>query len=52
MFRLGLTIVIDSYFWVKFPIWPEFSGVYFNVVQGKSVEWGVSIALLTVNAQI
>jgi alpha-1,6-mannosyltransferase len=23
-------------------MWPELQGIYFNVVQGKSVEWGVS----------
>jgi hypothetical protein len=41
--RQGLTVVVDSYFWVNFPLWPEFSGIYFNVVEGKSSEWGVSI---------
>jgi alpha-1,6-mannosyltransferase len=24
------------------PLWPEFSGLYFNVLQGKSSEWGTS----------
>ncbi|KAF9463957.1 Alg9-like mannosyltransferase family-domain-containing protein [Collybia nuda] len=37
-----LTISVDSYFWNTFPIWPEFSGLYFNVYEGKSSEWGVS----------
>lgn len=23
-------------------MWPEFSGLFFNVVEGKSAEWGVS----------
>ena len=38
----GLTILVDSYFWGQYPLWPELSGVYFNVYQGKSSEWGVS----------
>ena len=39
----GLTVLIDTYFWKKteYPLWPELFGVYFNVVQGKSAEWGV-----------
>ncbi|KAF8805435.1 alpha-1,6-mannosyltransferase subunit [Phlegmacium glaucopus] len=39
---LALTITVDSYFWNNYPIWPEFSGIYFNVVEGKSSEWGTS----------
>ncbi|PPQ98171.1 hypothetical protein CVT26_003217 [Gymnopilus dilepis] len=38
----GMSILVDSYFWQQWPIWPEFTGIYFNVVQGKSSEWGVS----------
>ncbi|TFK71490.1 alpha-1,6-mannosyltransferase subunit [Pluteus cervinus] len=37
-----LTIMVDSYFWDQFPLWPEFSAIFFNVYQGKSSEWGVS----------
>ena len=40
-FPPALTIVVDSYFWNNYPLWPEFSGIYFNVVEGKSAEWGV-----------
>ncbi|KAF9812463.1 hypothetical protein IEO21_06181 [Rhodonia placenta] len=36
------TILTDSYFWQRWPLWPELYGVYFNVIEGKSVEWGVS----------
>jgi len=39
------TIAVDSYFWQK-PIdslfWPEGSSFFFNVVQGKASDWGVS----------
>ncbi|KAI0750080.1 Alg9-like mannosyltransferase family-domain-containing protein [Daedaleopsis nitida] len=39
---VALTVVVDSYFWQHWPLWPELYGVYFNVVQGKSSDWGVS----------
>ncbi|PPQ74041.1 hypothetical protein CVT24_012343 [Panaeolus cyanescens] len=39
---LACTTLVDSYFWDKFPLWPEFSSVFFNVIEGKSAEWGVS----------
>lgn len=38
----GLTVMVDSYFWKVFPLWPEFSSVYFNIYEGKSSDWGVS----------
>ncbi|KZT01550.1 glycosyltransferase family 22 protein [Laetiporus sulphureus 93-53] len=38
----ALTMVVDSYFWQRWPLWPEFYGIYFNVLEGKSSEWGVS----------
>ncbi|KAI0819273.1 Alg9-like mannosyltransferase family-domain-containing protein [Trametes gibbosa] len=41
-FSVALTVVVDSYFWQKWPLWPELHGVYFNIVQGKSAEWGIS----------
>ena len=38
----GLTVLIDTYFWkTEYPLWPELFAVYFNVVQGKSADWGV-----------
>jgi len=37
----ALTIAVDSHFW-RTPVWPELSGVHFNIVQGKSADWGVS----------
>ena len=39
---VALTVSIDSYFWDEWPLWPEFSSIYFNVYEGKSAEWGVS----------
>ena len=36
------TVVVDSYFWQKFPTWPEFEGFYYNTILGKSSDWGVS----------
>ncbi|KAH9055207.1 alpha-1,6-mannosyltransferase subunit [Lactarius vividus] len=36
------TVLIDSYFWDQWPLWPEFFSIYFNIYEGKSVEWGVS----------
>ncbi|KAI9851757.1 MAG: dolichyl-P-Man:Man(7)GlcNAc(2)-PP-dolichol alpha-1,6-mannosyltransferase [Thelocarpon superellum] len=39
---LLITVPIDSFFWQKFPLWPELAGLYFNVVEGKSTEWGTS----------
>lgn len=34
---------MDSYLWTYF-VWPEAYGVYFNIYQGKSADWGVSPA--------
>ncbi|KAF8150150.1 alpha-1,6-mannosyltransferase subunit [Crassisporium funariophilum] len=41
---LALTVCVDSYFWDTYPLWPEFSGIYFNIIQGKSSQWGTSPA--------
>jgi alpha-1,6-mannosyltransferase len=37
----ALTVLVDSYLWQKWPLWAELYGIYFNVVQGKSADWGV-----------
>ncbi|TDL25533.1 hypothetical protein BD410DRAFT_895791 [Rickenella mellea] len=39
----ALTMLVDSYFWDRWPLWPELNGLYFNVYQGKSVDWVGSI---------
>jgi hypothetical protein len=39
----AVTVLIDSYFWDQWPLWPELFSIYFNVYEGKSAEWGVSI---------
>lgn len=39
---LGVTVTIDSFFWQRFPLWPEWAGFYYNTIQGKSADWGVS----------
>ncbi|SLM40083.1 GPI mannosyltransferase [Lasallia pustulata] len=35
-----LTVPIDSYFYLSFPLWPELESFIFNVVHGQSVTWG------------
>ena len=39
---LGLTVSLDSFFWQQFPSWPELTSFLFNVMEGKSVDWGTS----------
>jgi len=36
----AMTVVVDSYFWGQWPIWPELYSIYFNVYEGKSADWG------------
>ncbi|KDR68602.1 hypothetical protein GALMADRAFT_146254 [Galerina marginata CBS 339.88] len=52
LISLGLTVIVDSFFWDSYPLWPEFSGIYFNVVQGKSSEWGTSPPLTYVTSYL
>ncbi|MCJ1437540.1 dolichyl-P-Man:Man(7)GlcNAc(2)-PP-dolichol alpha-1,6-mannosyltransferase [Xylographa pallens] len=39
---LSLTVPVDSFFWQKIPLWPELSGFIFNILKGRSAEWGTS----------
>jgi alpha-1,6-mannosyltransferase len=39
---LGITVSVDSFFWQRFPLWPEWIGFVYNTIQGKSADWGVS----------
>lgn len=39
---LSTTMTADSFFWQKFPLWPEFIAFKFNTIDGKASEWGVS----------
>jgi alpha-1,6-mannosyltransferase len=43
---VAVTVLIDSYFWDQWPLWPEIFSIYFNVYEGKSAEWGVSIIFI------
>lgn len=35
-----MTVSVDSHFW-RTSVWPELHSLLFNVVEGKSVNWGV-----------
>ncbi|KAI8051148.1 GPI mannosyltransferase [Syncephalis plumigaleata] len=42
LYAIPSTVIIDSYFWQKFPKWPEFDVFWFNAIDLRSSEWGVS----------
>ncbi|KAL1998620.1 hypothetical protein VTN02DRAFT_5879 [Thermoascus thermophilus] len=37
---LTLTVAVDSFFWQRFPLWPELAAFRFNVVAGQASAWG------------
>ncbi|KAJ7270154.1 alpha-1,6-mannosyltransferase subunit [Mycena haematopus] len=41
---IASTVSVDSYFWDEPYLWPEWHSIYFNVVEGKSADWGISPA--------
>jgi alpha-1,6-mannosyltransferase len=43
------SVMVDSLFWGRWT-WPEVEAVVFNVVQGKSEEWGVSLVALVTSS--
>ncbi|ODM22751.1 hypothetical protein SI65_00340 [Aspergillus cristatus] len=34
------TVLVDSFFWQQFPLWPELAAFKFNVVSGGASAWG------------
>ncbi|PPQ92580.1 hypothetical protein CVT25_007272 [Psilocybe cyanescens] len=52
LLSLCMTLVVDSFFWDSYPLWPEFSGIYFNVIKGKSSEWGTSPPLTYITSYL
>lgn len=40
-----MSTLVDSFFWGRWT-WPEMEAILFNVVEGKSEEWGVSDSLV------
>lgn len=39
---LLITVSVDSFFWQRFPLWPEWAAFRFNTIEGKSTDWGTS----------
>ena len=37
---LTATVVVDSFFWQSFPLWPELAAFKFNVLFGQASAWG------------
>lgn len=40
---LAVTVVIDSFFWQRFPTWPEWIAFRYNTLEGRSSEWGTNL---------
>ncbi|KAF6230023.1 hypothetical protein HO133_004361 [Letharia lupina] len=39
---LTLTVPVDSFFWQRWPLWPELTGFIYNIVEKQSSNWGTS----------
>ncbi|RHZ68482.1 dolichyl-P-Man:Man(7)GlcNAc(2)-PP-dolichol alpha-1,6-mannosyltransferase [Aspergillus thermomutatus] len=37
---LAITVLVDSFFWQQFPLWPELAAFKFNVISGQASAWG------------
>lgn len=37
---LTLTVPVDSFFWQKWPLWPELVGFIYNIVDKQASNWG------------
>lgn len=37
---LASTVLVDSFFWQQFPLWPELTAFKFNVLAGQASAWG------------
>ncbi|OOF95643.1 glycosyltransferase family 22 protein [Aspergillus carbonarius ITEM 5010] len=37
---LTSTVLVDSFFWQQFPLWPELAAFKFNVISGQASAWG------------
>lgn len=42
VYGLISTVLVDSYFWRQFPLWPELSGFSYNILHGQASNWGTS----------
>ena len=40
---LMLTVPIDSFFWQKWPLWPELTGFIYNIIDKQSSNWGTQV---------
>ena len=36
------TVPLDSFLWLRFPLWPELAGFYYNAIRGNALQWGTS----------
>ncbi|OJJ49302.1 hypothetical protein ASPZODRAFT_140213 [Penicilliopsis zonata CBS 506.65] len=37
---LSTTVLVDSFFWQQYPLWPELAAFKFNVLAGQASAWG------------